>query len=873
MNDRPDQNIDGHKLTLAIKEEQVTVSPEGSEKIHVAVINKGDRDAYVDIHIKGVPDEWTTVEKPVVHVHPGETDQFTITVQPPPLPKSRVGRYPMDVEAVSQDDYKRIATARSYITVAAYQSEGRISVMLGSIYFSVSPGSSINVPVLLQNLGLQEDSFRLSIDGLPANWVSTNSTYTELEPNMSKEIQLSIRVPHTSEADAGRTPFTIRFTSQKYPDQKSEVDCILTITAFSLFSASLENGDLEGGQFGNLIIQNQGNTSDAYVLDFQSSGDLLQFEKIVPEEGKDQVQSESQQAVRVYEIPQGERVQVAAGQRITYPFRGRLKVRPIVGNEKSYPFSVKVISTGKKYVELAGEVSEKGWVPNWVIASTVIGFFLLCLLAIIPFSGLGNRASATQTAEFNMTQAALSGQGDSDGDGLTNAEEAIIGTDILLADTDGDGLTDGEENKTYATNPLATDTDDDGLTDGEEIQVYNTNPLEPDTDVDTLSDGAEIEVNTNPLIADTDQDGVNDGTEITLGTNPLQQDTDQDGLLDGQENQTCPRPLSPDSDSDGIIDGNDLEPCDPSNLLLTATALAGATQPSTIIAPTSTPVPTNPAVATPTIALPNLDDVLVFETNRDGNSEIYAMNLSNQTQLRLTNNSGTDTQPAIGPDQLRVAYVSNQSGNNEIYLTGLDRRTPVNLTNNPGDDQQPTWSPDGNWIAFTSNRDGNQEIYIMRSDGTDVRSLTNDSSNDFDPTWFSVRRLLGDEEWIAFTSIRDGNLEIYKIRPDGTGLKNITNNQANDYSPSGIAGVGILTFVTDRDGNPEVYTMNDDGGAPTNVTNNSAQESDPAIGHNGEWLLFVSDREGNLEVYLTQLIGGEVYNLTRNNNQDRYPDW
>jgi hypothetical protein len=399
MNEHLDQSKAGHQLILAIKEEQVSVSPESSEKIHVAVINQGHDEDYVDILVKGVPADWITIEKPVVHVHPEETQQFTITIQPPSIPQSRIGQYPLEVQAVSQKDFRRSATAHSYLTVAAYQSKGRIGVMLGSIYFSISPGSNITIPVLLQNRGLQEDSFRLSIDGIPANWVSTNAAFTELEPDMSKEIQLSIRVPHTSEATAGRTPFTIRLTSQKYPDQKSEVECILTITAFSLFSASLEPRDLQAGQFGNLVIQNQGNISDTYVLDFQSSGDSLHFEKVVAAQGPDEQPESQQPQPGVYEIPQGERVQVDAGRRIVYPFRSRFKLRPIVGNERSYPFTVKVISSEKIYVELAGEVSEKGWIPNWVFAGMFIGFIaLLCLFALVPFGSLRNAARATQTA-------------------------------------------------------------------------------------------------------------------------------------------------------------------------------------------------------------------------------------------------------------------------------------------------------------------------------------------------------------------------------------------------------------------------------------------------------------------------------------------
>ena len=65
---------------------------------------------------------------------------------------------------------------------------------------------------------------------------------------------------------------------------------------------------------------------------------------------------------------------------------------------------------------------------------------------------------------------------DSDGDGLTNAEELDHGTSVTKADTDGDGLGDREEVEVYETDPKDVDTDGDSFLDGQEVAGgYNPN--------------------------------------------------------------------------------------------------------------------------------------------------------------------------------------------------------------------------------------------------------------------------------------------------------------------------------------------------------------------------------------------------------------
>ena len=151
---------------------------------------------------------------------------------------------------------------------------------------------------------------------------------------------------------------------------------------------------------------------------------------------------------------------------------------------------------------------------------------------------------------------------DTDGDGITDRQEEVIGTDPEDPDTDGDGLSDGEEFYDENTDPLDEDTDDDGLTDGEEVNEHGTDPLDEDTDGDGLGDREEIEdYGTDPTDEDTDDDGLEDGEEINeTETDPLDEDTDGDGLLDGEEvNEHETDPNDGDSDDDGLLDGEEVD--------------------------------------------------------------------------------------------------------------------------------------------------------------------------------------------------------------------------------------------------------------------------------------------------------------------------
>jgi hypothetical protein len=119
---------------------------------------------------------------------------------------------------------------------------------------------------------------------------------------------------------------------------------------------------------------------------------------------------------------------------------------------------------------------------------------------------------------------------------------------------------------------------------------------------------------------------------------------------------------------------------------------------------------------------------------RGDNCGLYIMDENGANPTRLTTDA-SDNAPAWSPDGRRVAFMSARDGNWEVYVVDLANPKPRRLTTNPANDGLPAWSPNGQRIAFLSDRGDIWAIHLMNPDGSGQRQLVPTGGTYED--WFS----------------------------------------------------------------------------------------------------------------------------------------
>ena len=278
--------------------------------------------------------------------------------------------------------------------------------------------------------------------------------------------------------------------------------------------------------------------------------------------------------------------------------------------------------------------------------------------------------------------------------------------------------------------------------------------------------------------------------------------------------------------------------------------------------------------------------VIVFESDRSKNEEIWIMDVDGQNPKKLTKDSARDLSPSWSPDGTRIVFASNRGGHWEhIHIMDSGGKESRKLTAGVRD-LTPSWSPDGEWIAFVHanvNEGWNFDLWVVRAldgdfapweiaefgDQENTFRVTKHKDQDMEPTWSP------DGKKIAWASSRDGNFEIYSMDANGENQKRLTDDPNDDRNPAWQTRTGLkIAFSATRDFNNEIYIIDAaDGGNPTNLTNDFSWDDYPAWSPDGRRIAFSSLRDGDVEIYVMDADGGNPTNLTNNESNDLYPAW
>ena len=104
---------------------------------------------------------------------------------------------------------------------------------------------------------------------------------------------------------------------------------------------------------------------------------------------------------------------------------------------------------------------------------------------------------------------------------------------------------------------------------------------------------------------------------------------------------------------------------------------------------------------------------IVFSALKEGQTDLYVIELLTGAVDRLTFDLFNDTHPSWHPTTGEIVYTSERGGKNRLVLINPDRGTERVLTDGTYNAISPSWTPSGKSILFCSDRQGIYDIHKL----------------------------------------------------------------------------------------------------------------------------------------------------------------
>ena len=261
---------------------------------------------------------------------------------------------------------------------------------------------------------------------------------------------------------------------------------------------------------------------------------------------------------------------------------------------------------------------------------------------------------------------------------------------------------------------------------------------------------------------------------------------------------------------------------------------------------------------------------LAFHSDRDGDNEIYRLDLQTGEILQLTNNDVDDADPDYSPDGQYIAFYSGDNSASSVFMMPGSGGEQMRLTSDTERAIVPVWSPDGSEIYFQKSVNGSWEFHAVRVDDKSTRKVSSMPGDHLSITFFP------DSDRLLFSHVQPGEshdvpLRLYSMNTDGSDIQAFMAHAGGDSNPQFSPDGSRIVFNALRDLNYEIYIMDSDSGNQRRLTHDNTPElsfdfptidGQPTWSPDGSAIAFTSGRKGEFDIYLINPESGWLINLT-----------
>jgi TolB protein len=203
---------------------------------------------------------------------------------------------------------------------------------------------------------------------------------------------------------------------------------------------------------------------------------------------------------------------------------------------------------------------------------------------------------------------------------------------------------------------------------------------------------------------------------------------------------------------------------------------------------------------------------------------VYVQELKTGERRRVSARAGVNQAPAWSPDGKKLALtLSTRDGNLDIYTLDLASQALTRITDDPGIDTEPQWSNDGRSLYFTSDRAGGPQIYrVGVQPGDKPRRLT------FQNAYNARPRLSPDESQLAFVTQEEGAYRIATMDLRGRGDVQVLTRGHFDVSPSYAPNGAEIIYASRDRGRGVLALVSADGRVQERLVSSEGEVQEPA---------------------------------------------